>query len=409
MKLSIIMCVYNTDFSYLREALQSIADSTLKDYELCIVDDGSALDYTDIAAEFGARLKKTPNGGILRARLNGIEMAQGEYITFFDSDDTISVNYHQPMVELADRENVDIVINAWAFQSEGCRYYCRGDSTISGDVYAEGEDVLRAFFAQRGQEHSYYVTWNKIYRAHLLKNARVHILNSRIGDKSVCYAEDVLINFYAFREAKKLCNLHTGYYCYRIHAGQSVKVVSKDRLFSQIKAMRDVLDLMAEGIGDVAHRDEMLADLREWELMISRTHYSHAKGGGYTDLYPLIKSTYHVDKLKKSTQADGAAYTHSRLLPENIKEIDGALRPLFDEHGTVALRYNARNSYVCRVLDAVRKGGVVIERRADCERVIPEERISAKSKILHNHFVWTVSTALFPRGSKIRALLKKLI
>ncbi len=409
MKLSIIICVYNTDPDYVRKALQSIADSTLRDYEICMVDDGSTLDYTALAAEFGARLKKTENGGILRARLNGIEMAEGEYITFFDSDDTISVHYHQPMVELADKENADIVINAWAFQSEGSRYYCHGDSTISTHVYAEGDDVLRVFFAQKGLEHSYYVTWNKIYRAHLLKNASTCIQSSKVGEQNVCYAEDALINFYAFREAKKLCNLHTGYYFYRIHGGQTVKVVSDARLSAQIMAMRDVLDLMAEGIGERAHRDEMLANLRAWEEMIARTHYSHAKGAGYKSLYPLIQSTYGIKKLKKSTRADGRAYTHSRLLPENIEEIDAALRPLFDESGEVSLSYNARDPYVCRVLDCVRASGVSIKQDAAAARVIPAEQISTKSKILHNHFVWTVSTALFPKGSKIRAFLKKLV
>lgn len=409
MKLSIIICVYNTAPEYLRQALQSIADSTLTDYEICMVDDGSTLDYTALAAEFGARLLKTENGGILRARLRGIEMAEGEYITFFDSDDTISVHYHQPMVEMADREGADIVINGWAFQSAGSRYYCQGDSTMSTRVYAVGEDVLRAFLGQKGLEHSYYVTWNKIYRAHTLKTARTCILESSVGDKNICYAEDALINFYAFRAAKKLCNVHTGYYFYRIHEGQTVKVISEERLRTQIAAMREVLDLMRAGIGEREHRAEMLANLRAWEEMISRTHYSHAKGAGYKTLYPVIQSTYSVKKLRKSTQADGRAYTHSSLLPENIAEIDAALRPLFDASGEVAVRYNARDPYVCRVLDAVRERGVAIRRDDSAACVIPDEQISRKSKILHNHFVWTVSTVLFPKGSKIRALLKKLV
>lgn len=409
MKLSIIICVYNTAPEYLRKALQSIADSTLTDYEICMVDDGSTLDYTALAAEFGARLLKTENGGILRARLRGIDMAEGEYITFFDSDDTISVHYHQPMVELADREGADIVINGWAFQSAGSRYYCHGDSTMSSRMYAEGEGVLRAFLAQRGLEHSYYVTWNKIYRAHTLKTARTCILESPVGDKNVCYAEDALINFYAFRAAGKLCNLHTGYYFYRIHEGQTVKVISEERLRSQIMAMRAVLDLMKAGIGEGEHRDEMLANLRAWEEMISRTHYSHASGAGYKTLYPLIQSTYGIKKLKKSTRADGRAYAHSRLLPENIEEIDAALRPLFDCHGTVRVCYNTRDPYVGRVLNAVRERGVEVVADVHADVCIPAEQISTKSKILHNHFVWTVSTVLFPKGSKIRALLKKLV
>ena len=46
MRLSIIICVYNTDTALLRECLSSLTDSTLNsDYEIIFVDDGSSVSY----------------------------------------------------------------------------------------------------------------------------------------------------------------------------------------------------------------------------------------------------------------------------------------------------------------------------------------------------------------------------
>ena len=62
-RLSIIICVFNTDKELLAKCLESITNSTLmeikSDYETLIVDDGSYGDYSDIAKRYGARLLKT--------------------------------------------------------------------------------------------------------------------------------------------------------------------------------------------------------------------------------------------------------------------------------------------------------------------------------------------------------------
>jgi glycosyltransferase involved in cell wall biosynthesis len=40
MKISCVMCVYNTKESYLKQAIDSILNQTFTDFELVIVDDG---------------------------------------------------------------------------------------------------------------------------------------------------------------------------------------------------------------------------------------------------------------------------------------------------------------------------------------------------------------------------------
>ena len=409
MKLSLIVCVYNTDKRYLQEALGSIAASTLKDYEICLVDDGSDVDYSDIAAAFGARLYKKENGGILSARLSGIEMAQGDYLAFFDSDDTVSIHYHQPMLDEAERTGADIVMNDWAFHTEKSRYFCRTDSSIANNLSVEGDEVFTRFFSQEGREQSYYVTWNKIYRSSLLKYARERILRSPIGERRISFGEDVLFNFYAFEKAKKLSNLHTGYYFYRMHANQSVNVIGEERLASQIGAMGRVFDMMEQEISAKKDSATLLRHLNEWRTLMARTHYSHALGGKFTGLYPKIGEVYGVKKLKKAIWRDSAVYYKVSLLGNNFVEIDAALRPLFDMSGTVELLYDKRDPYVTRILSDLSNRGVDVRYQKEAKRSVPKRVIRTKDKILHNDVVYAVGVLLFKKGSKLRALLKRIL
>ena len=94
MKLSVVIPVYNTE-RWLAACLDSVLDPVCTDYEIVAVNDGStdgsAAILRDYAARFPERLRvlTTPNGGLGHARNTGLEAAQGDYLFFLDSDDTL--------------------------------------------------------------------------------------------------------------------------------------------------------------------------------------------------------------------------------------------------------------------------------------------------------------------------------
>ncbi|WP_159976999.1 MULTISPECIES: glycosyltransferase [unclassified Novosphingobium] len=90
-RVSVILPCYNGEI-YLREAVQSILDQTLADFELIVVDDGSTDGSPAILQDMAGkdariRVVTQPNGGIVAALNTAIEYAQGQYIARMDADD----------------------------------------------------------------------------------------------------------------------------------------------------------------------------------------------------------------------------------------------------------------------------------------------------------------------------------
>lgn len=96
---SIIIPTYNRA-SLIGDTLQSILSQTFTQFEVLVIDDGSKDDTAHVMAvwaEKDARIKylQKENGERGAARNYGIERAQGQYITFIDSDDIAYDNYLQ--------------------------------------------------------------------------------------------------------------------------------------------------------------------------------------------------------------------------------------------------------------------------------------------------------------------------
>lgn len=87
---SVVICTYNRD-KLLPRALQSLINQKYKDFEVIVVDDGSADRTFSVVKEFRNHLNLRYiyqlNKGLSEARNVGGFSAKGEYITFLDSDD----------------------------------------------------------------------------------------------------------------------------------------------------------------------------------------------------------------------------------------------------------------------------------------------------------------------------------
>lgn len=130
-KISIIVPVYNVE-SFLTQCFESIIKQTYDNYEIILVDDGSSDKSGKMCDEFAAgknnvKVLHQDNQGLSGARNNGVKISTGEYITFVDSDDIITNDHVESLVN-ALLDDTDVAI------SKMMKFYDKIPHTVQVDL-----------------------------------------------------------------------------------------------------------------------------------------------------------------------------------------------------------------------------------------------------------------------------------
>lgn len=196
-KISIIVPVYNIEH-YIENTVKSICKQTYRDLEIILVDDGST-DHTseilDRIAEKDRRIYviHKENGGVTSARLCGVGAATGEWIGFVDGDDYIEPEMYEILIGNAKQYGADISHCGYrmVFPSRVDYYYNTG-RLVEQDNLTGLKDLLEGSFVEPG-------LWNKLFRKTLFHS----LLHDDVMDYTIKNYEDLLMNYYLFRFAKK--------------------------------------------------------------------------------------------------------------------------------------------------------------------------------------------------------------
>ena len=119
-KISVLMPVYNTDNTILKQTIESILNQTFADFEFLIVNDCSTNENVEkIVLEYQQkdnRIKyfmNEKNLGISGTRNKLIDLSQGEYLAVMDHDDISLPNRFEKQVEFLDK-HLDVgVVASW--------------------------------------------------------------------------------------------------------------------------------------------------------------------------------------------------------------------------------------------------------------------------------------------------------
>lgn len=148
--LSVIVPVYNVR-PYLQECVDSILGQTYKNLELILVDDGSndgSETLCDDIAKADSRVVVVHqcNSGQAAARNAALDICKGEYLSFIDSDDTISPPdlYESALQRLSATDDTGFI--QFPFQKDGVLYNNSYDSTVSDtarmyDMWINGKKI----------------------------------------------------------------------------------------------------------------------------------------------------------------------------------------------------------------------------------------------------------------------------
>lgn len=180
---TVAVAAYNVE-KYLRTGIKCIQNQTYSNIEIILVDDGSTDNTSRICDELAIEDKRIrvfhkKNGGLGSARNVGIDNAKGEYIYFFDVDDSIEQNFISDSVEYAQTKKVDMIIYG---------YYARFSDSLEEEKITVTERTINNNLELKNAycnellwlKHGNGFAWNKFYRLSFIKRHNFHFGNQRI-------------------------------------------------------------------------------------------------------------------------------------------------------------------------------------------------------------------------------------
>lgn len=111
---TIIVPLYNNEL-YISECIESVLNQSYDDFELIIIDDGSTDSSSAICEGYEKndcriKYKYQQNGGVSKARNAGLSLATGKWVTFLDSDDSLTKHTLSTVKEIIDKETcIDLI------------------------------------------------------------------------------------------------------------------------------------------------------------------------------------------------------------------------------------------------------------------------------------------------------------
>lgn len=171
---SIVVPVYEVE-AYLRRCVESLLGQSYSNIEIILIDDGSLDRSPEICDHYSVedsrvRVIHRTNGGLSAARNTGLEIANGEYICFVDSDDYVEHDYVSTLLTASIEANADIVAcSFWWFYSQENKVRSRADTPQR--KYTAVDGLSDIFQIDNGNLN--VVAWNKLYKRSLFTENRI--------------------------------------------------------------------------------------------------------------------------------------------------------------------------------------------------------------------------------------------
>ena len=210
--IGVIVPVYKAE-KYIAECIESILEQTYTNFRLILVDDGTPDGAGKICDEYGGKDSRITvihqqNAGVTRARARGVEEAKDcEFITFVDSDDTLTTDALERMHQRMENGTGIVMCNNYLANGTDTRFY---------EIPREQTRVETSFFIKRKIWLNGGAPWGKLFRRELFDGSTFDI------PRHIICGEDVIMNIrIAFNSKTPIEIIHKPLYNYRIHT-QSV-------------------------------------------------------------------------------------------------------------------------------------------------------------------------------------------
>lgn len=304
-KVSIIIPVYNVE-KYLEECLESVINQTLNEIEIICVNDCSTDCSIDILNKYKAIdsritvIENSKNSGLSYSRNRGIEVSNGEYIYFLDSDDMITVDAMEELYATAICQDLDVVFfdTLLMFETESLKQRFIGYKSERKKEYAGifvGQDMFVEFIQNRD--------WMSSVPRQFWK--RKYLLDNNLKFYEGIIHEDELFAFLALLQAKRVACLNKKYFIRRFREKSIMtSTISKKNLEGVFICYCEMLSFW------------YTSDFNEHVNKAINTHLS----GFYKRAKVIYKEICGMDKIQELNEGNSITNHLFKLFVSNVQE-----------------------------------------------------------------------------------------
>lgn len=290
-RVSVVVPVYNAERHILR-TLESLAEQTLRNIEIIVVDDASTDGSRTVIENFRQQsqvniiyLRQPENQGVHNARLLGLQHAKGEWVGFVDADDTLQPKMYEKMLDAGVRENVDIVIcGAYRVTENGKRLSTKVSFKKERKV---SESIFQEFCQLKFGSGS---LWNKLYRRDVIMPFKTLYFPWRQDIN-----EDMLLNIGCFSKATSVLAIKDVLYHYTYNSNSVSSQIDHASAF--VKTFQAYA--IAVSTYDSIDKREQILITEMYRKMMSWPTFQVSE---------LTELTYFEDQLKEATKIIFSAY-----------------------------------------------------------------------------------------------------
>lgn len=278
-KLSIVVPNYNNE-KYLKKCIECLLQQTYKNIEIIVVNDGSKGKSDEIMATYSDNpkikyVKHDVNKGLFQARLTGASNATGDYITFLDADDYVSIDYYRTMMRKAEETNSDMVISRMALEYDSGKQieYKLFEKHFES---LNGKECIDQYFKQKGLDFSWHTIWNKIYSKKLWDKAAKHY-----GDikERLVMTEDFAFSTVLFYYCTKITQVQNDriFYCQHDVTSTSIQDITFSKAEKNIHDMKVSFTFVENFMKKVGIYDKYKEPFNEWKHLYANQHRNNVK------------------------------------------------------------------------------------------------------------------------------------
>lgn len=214
--ISIIVPVYMAE-KCIKNCLDSLKIQTYENIEILLINDGSTDNSGEICDYYAKcdsrfRVIHQSNNGVSNARNTGLNLCSGEYITFVDSDDIVSAEYIQNLLEGFLYENIDISACSYISGNDFSNIDWKlNDVAKEKKIILDSGEVVRDLCYSKFPFNDFDLTsvWGKLYKKSVVAEIRFN--------EDMIIGEDFAFNFKVYRNASKIYCSNKKLYFYYVH------------------------------------------------------------------------------------------------------------------------------------------------------------------------------------------------